>query len=80
MKLWDPLFKSIVRASLVVQWLRIHLAMQETWVRSLVWEDLTCHRQLSPHATTTEPVCLSLYSSTTEARVLQLESSPQMQQ
>ena len=37
MKLWDPLFKSIVRASLVVQWLRIHLAMQETWVRSLVW-------------------------------------------
>ena len=26
-------------ASLVVQWLRIYLAMQGTLVRSLVWED-----------------------------------------
>ena len=24
---------------MVAQWLRIHLAMQETWVRSLDWED-----------------------------------------
>ena len=29
-------------ASLVVQWLRIHLPMQATWVRALVWEDPTC--------------------------------------
>ena len=28
--------------SLVAQWLRIRLPMQGTWVRSLVWEDLTC--------------------------------------
>ena len=27
------------RASLVVQWLRIHLPMQGTWVRALVRED-----------------------------------------
>ena len=29
-------------ASLVDQWLRIHLPMQETYVGSLVWEDHTC--------------------------------------
>ena len=37
-------------ASLVVQWLRIHLPMQETWVRALVLEDPTCRRA-------TKPVC-----------------------
>ena len=26
-----------------IQWLRIHLPMQGTWVLSLVWEDSTCH-------------------------------------
>ena len=30
--------KSTNRASLVAQWLRICLPMQETWVRALVWE------------------------------------------
>ena len=29
-------------ASQVVQWLRICLPMQETWVRSLIWEDSIC--------------------------------------
>ena len=29
---------------LVVKWLRIHLPMQGTQVRSLVWEDPTCHK------------------------------------
>ena len=28
--------------SLVVQWIRIHLTFQGTWVQSLVWEDSTC--------------------------------------
>ena len=32
-----------LRASQVVQWLRIHLATQGTPVRSLLWEDPTCH-------------------------------------
>ena len=42
---------------LVVQWLRIHLAMQGTWVRSLVGElksDVTSG-QLSRSSATTEP-------------------------
>ena len=35
-------------ASLVAQWLRIHLAMQETLVWSLIRADLTCHRAPKP--------------------------------
>ena len=34
--------------SLVAQWLRIRLPMQGTWVRSLVWEDPTCHGATNP--------------------------------
>ena len=40
---------------LMVQWLRIHLPMQETWVQSLVGEDHTCHRA-------TKPVCYSYWA------------------
>ena len=29
-------------APLVVQWIKIRLPMQGTWVRSLVWKDPTC--------------------------------------
>ena len=36
------------RASLVVQWLRIHLAMQGTQVQSLVREDSTCRGAAKP--------------------------------
>ena len=32
------------RTYLVIRWIGIHLAMQRTLVRSLVWEDATCHR------------------------------------
>ena len=32
-----------LRASLVAQWWKIYPPMQETWVWSLIWEDLTCH-------------------------------------
>ena len=42
--------KEELGASLVVQWLRIHLPMQGTWVQALIWEDPTCHRA-------TRPVC-----------------------
>ena len=35
-------------ASLVVQWLRIRLPMQGTWVRALVQEDATCCRATKP--------------------------------
>ena len=34
--------------SLVVQWLRIRLPMQGTWVRSLVQEDPTCRGATKP--------------------------------
>ena len=40
--------KTIMRASLVVQWLRICLLMQRTRVRALVWEDPTCHGATRP--------------------------------
>ena len=36
------------RASLVVQWLRICLPIQETWIQALVWEDSTCHGATKP--------------------------------
>ena len=36
------------RASLVAQWLKICLLMQETRVRALVWEDPTCHGAAGP--------------------------------
>ena len=34
--------------SLVVQWLRIHVPMQGTRIRSLVQEDPTCHGATKP--------------------------------
>ena len=37
-------------ASLVAQWLRIHLPMQGTWVRSLAREDPTCRGATKPRA------------------------------
>ena len=42
----------------MVQWLKIHLPMQRTWVQSLGWEILHAVEQLSPYATTTEPARL----------------------
>ena len=39
---------NILGASLVVQWLRIRLPMQGTWVRALVREDPTCHGATKP--------------------------------
>ena len=42
-------------ASLVAQWLRIHLSMQGTRVQALVRKIPCAAEQLSPRATTTEP-------------------------
>ena len=44
----QKIIKSGERASLVVQWLRIHLAMQETQVQSLVQEDSTSCKATKP--------------------------------
>ena len=38
----------LLRASLVVQWLRICLPVQGTRVRALVWEDPTCRGATGP--------------------------------
>ena len=40
--------KTMSRASLVAQWLRIHLPMQGTQVRALVQEDPTCRGASKP--------------------------------
>ena len=40
--------KTIMRASLVAQWLRVCLPVQGTWVRALVWEDPTCRGAAGP--------------------------------
>ena len=39
---------NIYGTSLVVQWLSIHLPMQGTQVRSLIWEDSTCPGAIKP--------------------------------
>ena len=51
-QLKDSHFKGVKNcnfwASPVAQWLRIHLPMQGTRVRALVWEDPTCHAATKP--------------------------------
>ena len=37
-----------MKASLVVQWLRIHLPMQDTCIQSLVHEDSMCRGAAEP--------------------------------
>ena len=77
------------RTSLVVQWLRIHLPMQGTWVRSLVQEDSTCCQAskpplscdlhlLSPRAATEalEPVLHNRRSYHNEKLLCRNQSSP----
>ena len=44
----DLLLKHSNRASLVAQWVRIHLPMQGTWVQALVREDPTCRGATKP--------------------------------
>ena len=45
---FTPLTEIKLRTSLLVQWIRIHLPMQGTRVKSLVWEDSTCHGATKP--------------------------------
>ena len=45
------------RTSPVVQWVRIHLPVQGTWIQSLVQEDFTCRRATKlPKPVRLEPV------------------------
>ena len=62
----------------MAQWLRIHLPMQRTQVRSLVRADPTCRGATRAH----EPQLLSFQDTTTEAcaprpHALQQEKPPQ---
>ena len=58
--------KIMMRTSLVVQWLRISLPMQGTWIRFLVWEDptyheatkLVCHNYGVPMPSTSEAAAM----------------------
>ena len=60
------LYIKVMQASLVVQWLRIHLPMQGTWVRALVREDPTrrgatkpvCHNYWARMPQLLKPACL----------------------
>ena len=58
--------------SLVAQSLRIHLPMQGTQVRSLVWEDPTCRRPTKPMQDNYWACALEPTHSNYWARVLQL--------
>ena len=74
--------KLTVRNSLVTQWLRIHLPMQGTWVRSLVWEGPTCcgaTKRMCHNYWTSEPRACALKQEKPrqwEAQIMQPESSP----
>ena len=74
-------FKSKYRASLVAQWLRIRLPMQETWVWSLAREDPTCPGATKPvrhnyWACALEPVLCSKRSHDNEKPTHHKKSSP----
>ena len=68
--------------SLVAQWLRIHLPMQGTQVRALVWEDPTCRGATKPThhnywACALEPVNHNYWAYTPRAHAPQHEKLPQ---
>ena len=56
------IFNSEDGISLLVQWIRIHLQMQGTWVLSPVQEDSMCWRALSPCTTTIDAACHNCWS------------------
>ena len=60
----------ILWTSLMVQWLRIHLPMQGTRVRSPVWED-----QLSPRTSSTEPEIRSPRAAIREATAMRSQGT-----
>ena len=69
----EQTLKGRVEASLVAQLIRILLPMQETWVRSLIQEDLTSCRASTPRCHNGRACALDLGAITTEARALQQE-------
>ena len=67
----------------MVQWVRIHLQMQRTWVRSLAWEDSTRRRAAKSNYRVHVPRACALQQEKPlqwKAHALQLESSPHSSQ
>ena len=63
---------------MVVQWLRLHLPGQGTWVQSLVWEDSTCLGATKPmHCNCPEPVLYNKRSHLNEKPLYSNEDSVQ---
>ena len=69
---WRFLKKLHCRASLVAQWLRIHLPIQGTRVQALVREDPTCHKASKPVRYNYWPCALEPTSHSYWAHVPQL--------
>ena len=73
------------RTSLVVQWLRICLPMQGTWVQSSVWKDPTCWGATKPRChnywstSALEPVPRNKKPLQWEAQALQWRVAPTLQ-
>ena len=59
-------YKTRTQGFLVAQWIRISLPVQESWVRSLIWEDPTCCGGTCIR--TFEPVLQSPGATTAEVR------------
>ena len=74
--------KSSLGASLVAQWLRIHLPMQGTQVWTVVREDPTCHGATKPMrhnywACALEPISHNYWAHVPRVHALQQENPPQ---
>ena len=52
-----PSQRGVSGTSLVIQWMRVHLPMQGTQIRSLVWEDPMCHGATEPEPQLLKPAC-----------------------
>ena len=63
-------FFFLIGTSLVVQCLRIHLPIWETWVQSLVQENSTCHRA-------TKPMCHNYWAHALQQEKLSGMRNPQ---
>ena len=64
--------KSLLRTSVVAQWLRIHLPMQGTRIRALLWEDPTCCGATKPvrhnyWVRALEPTCHTYWSPSAQS-------------
>ena len=74
--------KKELGTSLVVQWLRICLPLEGTWVWALVWEDSTCRRATKPvchnyWAQALEPASHNYWARAPRAHAPQQEKPPQ---